>query len=126
MRKFSLVKADLSRWVSAPAILGIGKWLPLLIAPFAILLTYGKVQSAQKQTAQLRVEQLTNDIRVLSTQMAQMEQFVVQTQKRATAHAERQQVLNNEKDSVLDMLAPTTVVDILRVGQETKGDRPDP
>ena len=110
----SLIRSDVSRWVSSARVLTIGKYLLLLMTPLSLLYTYGKVQSVARQDAEARVEQLTNDVRTMSTALAQAEAYNALRRQQINSAAVERTVLTNDDGETLDLPIPAAIVDILR------------
>ena len=110
----SLIRSDVSRWLSGATVLTIGKYLLLLMTPLSLLYTYGKVQSVARHDAEARVEQLTNDVRTMSTALAQAEAYSVTRRQQINSAAVERTVLTNDDGETLDLPIPDSIVDILR------------
>jgi hypothetical protein len=114
MLKFPFLKADLSRWFSTFNVFSIGKVLLLLIAPFSLLFAYGQVQSAEREVAEQKVEQLTADVKTLARSLAMAEAYNASREASVARQTTDTRVLSYVTDEVLDMPAPIDVIDILR------------
>ena len=110
----STIKADLLRVVSGAGAIGIGKWAVLLIAPFSLLYAYATHQSSARAKAEQQVIQLTDDVRSLSTMLAQAEIVNQRQQISQEQNNDALRALANDKNEVLDRDFPIDMAKLLR------------
>lgn len=111
MFKLPLARLSVAR---SGALLSIVRWLPILIAPIAVLWTYGKIQAVHRERAEHRVEQLTVENARLDKALERMKTFELERVARTATHAKDLASIANEDSDVLSLPAPDIVVNVLR------------